>query len=113
MLARPEEISKARSAASGVGNTYVELRNTAGRAEPTDRVGSKPCVRTLVFGLNARDSRRSVGLLGLIAESPHHLYSTEVREFREGRGARDEGPITGGSQESVIGFWEAENGNWK
>src|ERR1700689_104808 len=77
MWARPEEISKARSAASGVGNTYVELRNTAGRAEPTDRLGSKPCVRTLVVGRSGCDSRRGPGLLGLMAESPHHLYSTE------------------------------------
>src|SRR5271154_67980 len=77
ICARPEEMSKARSAASGVGKTYVELRNTAGRAEPTDRLGSKPCVSTLVVGRNGCDSRRSPGLLGLMAESPLHLYSTE------------------------------------
>src|ERR1700677_4162157 len=92
MWARPEEISKARSAASGVGKTYVELRNTAGRAEPTDRVGSKPCVRTLVVRRNGCGSRRAPGLLGLMAESPHYPYSTEresaARVEENGCGAR-------------------------
>lgn len=38
--ALPSAISKARAAASGEENTYVEERNTAGRAEPTDSRGS-------------------------------------------------------------------------
>src|SRR5690348_17061927 len=46
-------MSKARSAASGLENTSVELRKTAGRAEPTERLGSKPRVRTSVSGRNA------------------------------------------------------------
>src|SRR5207237_4869922 len=48
--ARPPMMSKARSAASGLEKTYVELRKTAGRAEPTERLGSKPSVRTAVDG---------------------------------------------------------------
>src|SRR6516225_2252136 len=46
-------MAKARSAASGLANTYVELRNTAGRADPTDRLGSKPRVSTAVRGCRA------------------------------------------------------------
>ena len=30
----------------------MELRKTAGRAEPTERLGSKPCVKTAVSGLS-------------------------------------------------------------
>src|ERR1700691_1020761 len=85
VCARPEEMSKARSAASGVGKTYVELRKTAGRADPTDRLGSKPCGSTLVVGLNGCHSRRSPGLLGLMVESPIHLYSTDARRFGAAR----------------------------
>src|SRR5580765_6666892 len=47
-FARPATRSKARSAASGLEKTYVELRNTAGRAEPTDKRGSNPRVSTFV-----------------------------------------------------------------
>src|SRR5579872_1816330 len=43
-------MAKACSAASGLANTYVELRKTAGRAEPNERLGSKPRVRTAVRG---------------------------------------------------------------
>src|SRR5580692_253245 len=53
-------ISKARSAVSGLEKTYVELRNTAGRAEPTERLGSNPRVRTSV------DERRSGLISGII-----------------------------------------------
>jgi hypothetical protein len=44
-------MQNARSAASGLENTYVEERKTAGRAEPTESRGSKPRVRTAVVGL--------------------------------------------------------------
>src|SRR5581483_7484310 len=50
---RPAVMENARSAASGLANTYVELRNTAGRAEPNDRLGSKPRVSTAVRGRNS------------------------------------------------------------
>jgi hypothetical protein len=43
-------MSNARSAASGLEKTYVELRKTAGRADPTERLGSKPSVSTAVDG---------------------------------------------------------------
>src|SRR5579862_6607693 len=70
-------MSNACSAASGLWNAYVELRNTAGRADPTDSVGSNPCVRTLVVGRSACGARRSFSSdwLELIGELPHHRYS--------------------------------------
>src|SRR5215469_7679577 len=63
-------MSNARSAASGLENTYVELRNTAGRADPTDKVGSNPRVRIFVVGLSSFALRSiSSGITHLFASS--------------------------------------------
>src|SRR4051812_31459291 len=66
-LERPSAIAKARSAASGLEKTYVDERKTAGRAEPTDRRGSKPRVSTAVGGRTRYgiDSRAMVNALVL------------------------------------------------
>jgi hypothetical protein len=46
-------IANACSAASGLAKAYVELRKTAGRAEPKDKLGSNPRVSTAVRGRTA------------------------------------------------------------
>ena len=45
----------------------LELRKTAGRAEPTDRLGSKPRVRTAVSGL------RFAGCFVILDKGEGHL----------------------------------------
>src|SRR5215469_13399592 len=63
-------MSNARSAASGLENTYVELRNTAGRADPTDKLGSNPRVRIFVVALSPFALRSlSSGITHLFASS--------------------------------------------
>ena len=66
-LERPSAIANARSAASGLEKTYVDERKTAGRAEPTDKRGSKPRVSTAVGGRTryGMDSRAMINALVL------------------------------------------------
>src|SRR5882724_10613718 len=79
----PSAIANARSAASGLENTYVDERNTAGRADPTESRGSKPRVSTAVGG------RTKYGILSLAMVKPlvSNLPCNERDETTGRRGA--------------------------
>ena len=83
----PNATAKARSADSGLETTYVDERKTAGRAEPTDRRGSKPRVRTAVAGRTTYGGcflRRAIVVPpGGLAEEPADHNPSEISRDRE------------------------------
>src|SRR5882724_1538441 len=89
----PSAIANARSAASGLENTYVDERNTAGRADPTESRGSKPRVSTAVGG------RTKYGILSLAMVKP--LISNLPRLRRAGTSGKQRE----GGKDSRQRFW--------